>query len=49
MQRSIDLSRAGAKEVRVGMSGVREGNTIVVREHATRGNGPLARLIHSAR
>ena len=29
----IDFEKAGAKEVRVGMTGVREGNTIVIREH----------------
>ena len=30
---TIDLSRAGAREVRAGMAGVRDGDTLVVREH----------------
>jgi Ca-activated chloride channel family protein len=30
---SFDLERAGAREVRVGMAGVRSGNTLVVRAH----------------
>jgi tetratricopeptide (TPR) repeat protein len=30
---TFDLGTAGAKEVRVGMAGVREGSTVVVREH----------------
>jgi len=30
---SVDLERAGAREVRVGMAGVRSGNTLVVRAH----------------
>ena len=30
---TIDLARAGAKDVRVGMAGTREGETLVVREH----------------
>jgi tetratricopeptide (TPR) repeat protein len=30
---TIDLGRASAKEIRVGMAGVRDGNTLVVREH----------------
>lgn len=30
---TIDLSRAGAAEVRAGMAGVRDGDTLVVREH----------------
>ena len=29
----FDLAKAGAKDVRVGMAGVREGNTVIVREH----------------
>ena len=30
---TIDLSRAGAKEIRAGMAGVRDGDALVVREH----------------
>jgi len=30
---TIDLGRSGAKDVRAGMAGVREGNALVVREH----------------
>ena len=30
---TIDLSRAGAKDVRVGMAGTREGELLIVREH----------------
>lgn len=30
---TIDLARAGARDVRVGMAGTREGETLVVREH----------------
>ena len=30
---TIDLARAGAKDVRAGMAGVREGETVIVREH----------------
>lgn len=39
---TVGLSRAGAKEVRVGMDGVHEGNDIVVRAHDTVPRADLA-------